>query len=88
MLIIKQRKRFLKDLKISEKRNKDISKLVEVMVILANYQKLPPQYKDHQLKGCYIGCRECHIENDWLLIYTINNNQIIFERTGTHSDLF
>ncbi|MCH9639272.1 MAG: type II toxin-antitoxin system YafQ family toxin [Betaproteobacteria bacterium] len=34
--------------------------------------------------------RECHIEPDWILIYKIDeeNNKIIFERTGSHSDLF
>lgn len=28
------------------------------------------------------------IEPDWLLIYKLISNEIIFERTGTHSDLF
>jgi len=42
------------------------------------------------LKGNYIGFRECHIEPNWLLIYTIDNNRLILtaSRTGTHSDLF
>ena len=34
------------------------------------------------------GRRECHIESDWLLIYKQEEVRIIFERTGTHSDLF
>ncbi|MBW1752042.1 MAG: type II toxin-antitoxin system YafQ family toxin [Deltaproteobacteria bacterium] len=34
------------------------------------------------------GRRECHVEPDWLLIYKIIDSEIIFERTGTHSDLF
>jgi mRNA interferase YafQ len=44
--------------------------------------------KDHQLVGNYTGRRECHIEADWLLIYKIDGERIIFERTGSHSDLF
>jgi mRNA interferase YafQ len=42
------------------------------------------------LIGNYGGRRECHIEPDWLLIYKIDetNKEIIFERTGSHSDLF
>jgi len=32
--------------------------------------------------------RECHLEPDWLLIYKLNDDEIIFERTGAHSDLF
>ncbi|MHC4884777.1 MAG: type II toxin-antitoxin system mRNA interferase toxin, RelE/StbE family [Planctomycetota bacterium] len=35
-----------------------------------------------------MGRRECHIESDWLLIYTLLPTQIVFERMGTHSDLF
>jgi mRNA interferase YafQ len=42
------------------------------------------------LIGNYANRRECHIEPDWLLIYKIDqeNLEIIFERTGSHSDLF
>ena len=29
-----------------------------------------------------------HIAPDWLLIYQIGNGIIVFERTGSHSDLF
>jgi len=34
--------------------------------------------------------RECHIQNDWLLIYQIQNDILVLEltRTGTHADLF
>ena len=38
--------------------------------------------------GNYKGRRECHIEPDWLLVYKLVNDEIIFERTGTHRDLF
>ncbi|MBO4908018.1 MAG: type II toxin-antitoxin system YafQ family toxin [Lachnospiraceae bacterium] len=36
------------------------------------------------------GFNECHIQSDWLLIYTKNEDEIILvaSRTGTHSDLF
>ena len=53
-------------------------------------QELPAKYKDHALSGDYLGCRECHIEPDWLLVYEILNNEllILLLTTGTHSDLF
>ncbi len=51
-------------------------------------QPLPDSYKDHKLIGNYADRRECHIEPDWLLIYYVTKEMIIFERTGTHSDLF
>ena len=41
-----------------------------------------------QLSGNFKDRRDCHIEPDWLLIYKKEGSNIIFERTGTHSDLF
>lgn len=62
----------------------------EVIELLANGETLPLKYKDHSLIGDYADCRECHITPDWLLIYQINNNELILylTRTGSHSDLF
>ena len=42
----------------------------------------------NKLKGSFKDRWECHVEPDWLLVYYKNKNEIIFERTGTHSDLF
>jgi len=44
--------------------------------------------KDHALKGYWIGCRECHIEPDWLLVYRLEENDLVLVGTGTHTDLF
>lgn len=62
----------------------------EVLTYLANDIPLPAQYKDHALVGNWANHRECHIQNDWLLIYQIQNDILVLEltRTGTHSDLF
>jgi mRNA interferase YafQ len=67
---------------------KDIQKFKIIENLLINEIKLPLKNKDHALTGNYINFRECHIENDWLLIYRINENHVMFECTGTHSDLF
>ena len=82
--------KFQKDLKIIQKRGYNISLLTDVLNILANGEKLPRKYKDHNLIGNYKNCRECHITPDWLLIYEISNEELILylTRTGTHSDLF
>jgi len=40
------------------------------------------------LKGAYKNRRECYLGPDWLLIYKLNDTEIIFERTGRPSDLF
>ncbi|MCL1787371.1 MAG: type II toxin-antitoxin system YafQ family toxin [Defluviitaleaceae bacterium] len=80
--------RFKKEYKASIKRGLDIAKLDEILIQLLKGIPLPPSNRDHPLQGNYSGCRECHIQGDWLLIYRHDGNDIVFVRTGTHSDLF
>ena len=80
--------RFKKDLKRVKKRRKQMDKIKVVMRTLIEEKPLEARYKDHILIGNYKARRECHIEPDWLLIYKLEGDEIIFERTGTHSDLF
>ena len=77
-------------IKLMKKRGKDLDKLTVVLKLLQNGEELPSKYKDHALTGNYIGCRECHIEPDWLLVYEIINEELIILllTTGSHSDLF
>ena len=81
---------FKKDRKLMKKQNKDMNKLAEVMSILINEHPLLPKYKNHPLHGEYKNWWECHIEPDWLLVYRIDepNRQVIFFRTGSHSELY
>lgn len=81
---------FMKDYKLAQKRGRDVAALDKVIEMLAEGQTLPDEYHDHSLVGNYRGCRECHIELDWLLIYCYLNDQLVLvcSRTGTHSDLF
>jgi len=51
-------------------------------------ETLDPIHREHKLIGDWKGRRECHIESDWLLIYKDDPDRIIFERTGTHADIF
>ena len=88
MLDQKPTTQFKRDVKLSQKRGYDISKLKAVMKKLVNEEPLDNKFKDHKLSGNYIGCRECHIQPDWLLIYHVSGGEITFTRTGTHSDLF
>jgi mRNA interferase YafQ len=78
----------MKDYKLAMKRNYDISLIDVIINDLVNEIPLDARHKDHLLSGDYGGCRECHIKPDWLLIYQVGNGIIVFERTGTHSDLF
>ena len=79
---------FGKDIKRIKKRGKSQDKIKKILKKLINEQQLPENCKDHKLIGNYRGRRECHIEPDWLLIYKVSDTEIIFERTGSHSDLF
>jgi mRNA interferase YafQ len=79
---------FERDLRLLQRRGKDIEKLKQVLTALINEEPLAERYRDHPLKGNFKNRRECHLEPNWLLIYKLNDDEIIFERTGTHSDLF
>ena len=82
--------RFEKDYKLMQRRGKETNKLDAIMRKLVHGEALDMKYKDHALKGDYKDRRECHIEPDWLLVYKIDKNEkaIIFERTGSHADIF
>jgi mRNA interferase YafQ len=88
MLDVVRTTQFKRDYKLAKKRGKKLSKLVDVMNKLMREEILDPKFKDHKLTGDYVGCRECHVEPDWLLIYRTTQYDIYFVRTGSHSDLF
>lgn len=70
------------------KRGKDLEKLQEVVRRLAAGDELDPRHRDHALIGQWRPARDCHIEPDWILIYTIDADSLRLERTGSHGDLF
>ena len=82
--------RMKKDAKLMQKRGKDMSKLTNVLSLIASGNPLPVQYKDHALTGNLQDFRECYIESDWLLMYQIYENTLILSATatGSHADLF
>lgn len=87
---VKFTNQFKKDLKLAQKQGKDTEKLFNVVEQLASGDPLDAKYKEHNLTGNYKGCRECHIEPDWLLVYEIFNNTLVLMlyRIGSHSELF
>ncbi|MBR1478303.1 MAG: type II toxin-antitoxin system YafQ family toxin [Lachnospiraceae bacterium] len=90
MLTLKTTTKFKKDYKRMKKQGKDLTLLESVIDNLLNEKVLDEKHQDHPLVGKYIGFRECHILPDWLLIYAIDDEQLILtaSRTGSHSDLF
>ncbi len=79
---------FKKDYKKLSKKEKDLLK--PVVTALADGEKLDEELKDHKLIGNYLGCRECHVQPDLLLIYRIDDHvlELALVRAGSHSKLF
>ncbi|MCL2513501.1 MAG: type II toxin-antitoxin system YafQ family toxin [Oscillospiraceae bacterium] len=78
-----------KQLKLLEKRGYDMELFKEAVGMLLDGVLLPFKYRDHPLHGCKQGYRDCHIQNDWILIYKIEKDilTLILSETGTHSDI-
>ena len=79
---------FKKDYKRARRQNKDIGKLRSIVELLVQRRPLPAKCRDHKLIGYSKEHRDCHIDSDWLLIYRFDGDDLILERTGSHSDLF
>lgn len=59
-----------------------------MLLLVANDAPLGPEWRDHALKGEWQHHRECHVGGDFLLIYRIDGDLVVFVRAGTHNDLF
>jgi mRNA interferase YafQ len=88
MLPIRPTSQFKKDLKRAKKQGCNLELLHRVLQQLAEMDPLAPSFRDHKLKGRWRDFRECHLEPDWLLIYTITDFELRPTRLGTHAELF
>ncbi len=79
---------FKRDVKLAQRRGKDMEKLKLALSRLIESSPLPREYADHALRGNWRGWRDLHIEPDWVLIYRTDEDMVRFERTGRHTDLF
>lgn len=82
-------KKFKKDVERVKKRGKDIEKLKTLIQKLSDGIPLGGGARLHPLKGKFQGQYECHLEDDWLVIYEIDkmNRILTLIRTGSHDDL-
>ena len=73
------------------KQGKNIDKLLNVVDRLSKKQQLDFKYRDHQLytDKRFKGCKDCHIEPDWILIYKYLEDGIVLllVNTGNHSEV-
>ena len=69
---------------------KEQQEVIAIINHLANDETLESKYKDHALKGDFIGFRECHLKPDLLLIYQKQDDKLILYclDIGSHSELF
>ncbi|MBS0358690.1 MAG: type II toxin-antitoxin system YafQ family toxin [Proteobacteria bacterium] len=80
---------FKKDYKkIATSRRYSLDDFLTVVELLLHDKELPSKYRDHSLVGEWKGSRECHIKPDGLLIYQKLDKELVFIRTGSHSELF
>jgi len=79
---------FDKDVIKAKKQHRDLQKLFDLMDILIQNKPLEKKHRNHKLKGNFVNRWECHVEPDWLLVYRKTQDEIRFERLGSHSELF
>jgi mRNA interferase YafQ len=84
---------FKKDLKLLKKRSVvTFNKLALFVENLeqTGFEGVNKTYKPHYLSSNYKDCCECHMLNDYVLIWREDKKSMVIEllRTGTHSDLF
>lgn len=77
-----------KNIKKLKKKHYDMTLLKEVNRLLLAGTPLPKKYRDHALSGNLKGYRECHIEDNWLLMYKSTDTEITLVKTGSHDDFF
>jgi len=85
---LKRSKQFIKDWAKIRLTDGQFEKFIAYVNCLKQDVPLPPESKDHGLSGEYVDCREFHLGGDMLIIYRQVNNETVFIRLGTHSQLF
>ena len=82
--------RFKASVKRCRKQGKDLALLWDTVKLLMEEGKLPAYYSSHLLHDEYAGYWECHIEDDWLLVWKQNDKKLtlVLTDTGSHDSLF
>lgn len=82
--------KFKRDSKRCRQKGKDLRELGEAMRLLQQDGCLPEAYRPHILKEEFAGYWECHIEDDWLMVWRQDDTKLtlLMTDTGTHDELF
>lgn len=88
MLKLRETTKFKKDMHRVMSQGKPYDKIRAVFIALLNQETLPEKSQYHSLEGNWKWFRELHVKPDWLLIYRVEGNTLVLERTGSHAELF
>lgn len=88
MLKIELTNAIKKDLKKYKHQKEILIELQEIIGFLTKKKSLPTKHRDHNLTGNWVHHRECHVRNDILLIYKVEDDILFLSRFGSHSELF
>jgi mRNA interferase YafQ len=90
MFLLKYSRHFKKDLRRYKHDRAVLEELEKVLNILAKGEKLPEKNSNHRLQGEFKECFECHLKPDILLIYQIEQSEVIvlLLKIGSHANLF
>ena len=80
--------KFKRDVKLAKRRGKDLEKIWRIAEQLGDGIELDAWHRSHPLRGNWVNHWECRIESDWLLVWSVRDEELILARTGSHSDLF
>jgi mRNA interferase YafQ len=84
---IQTHRNFDKDVARLVRAGYDVKPLKDLILLLEKGDKLPTKYKAHELKGEFKGIWDCHIKNNWLLLYIPDEVTVVLLRTGTHAEV-
>ena len=86
---IRKTSQFKKDFKRICNDIQKVKTLMKIVVKLRNVETIPKEFKPHPLKGEWNNFMECHVEDDFLLIWFDKDASLIrLVRLGSHSELF
>ena len=78
---------FVKDLKRAKLKGKHLQKLFSYVSLLLSGQSLPPETKDHRLKGELKDVRDFHLGGDIVVLYRITKDKVQLLRIGSHAQV-
>lgn len=88
MLKLFRSKTFLKEHRKIKFTDKTYLKYMVLVSSLIKEETLPPEAKDHPLKGNLSNYREFHVSGDLLVVYTIEEDTLELLHIGSHSEIF